>query len=500
MIEASMARPKFRRRQRGVTLIEAALALGIVTVVIAGFAALLAQSSEATRAQSAGAQLKTVTAAAQSYAKANFTALQTQAAGGGFAVPLSTLTAGGFLPQNFVNTNPYGQGYTILVQPVPGPAAVDVLIATFGGTSIPDRLIAKAASVADAAGGYVSAQNPTTIQGAYGGWQDSTARWAFGGAPTSGRLAATLSFKNGQIAEFLYRDQVPGHPEANRMETALDLGGNNIENVLLLNAQSVNATGTVTAQTVAAQTFSANNADVTGALTAGSAAIGSDLTAARDVVAGRDLTSGRNVSAVGDGSFGQDVAAARNGSFGQDVTVGRDLAAAGNVTGGYLIASLDVTAGRNVNAAGSVSANGNGNFGVDVTAGRNVNASNGVNANGSGSFGVDVYAGRFGNAQDYYVRALGDYVSNLFGRYVPLSAVPICSGSNQALQFNGGFTCVAVSGGGGGITSCTDLDGSQIPVGAFSPYQAVPTGDTICQRQCIGNGTFNNVNCVIIGP
>lgn len=85
----------------------------------------------------------------------------------------------------------------------------------------------------------------------------------FGSAPGAGHLATALFFQDGAIAnEYLYRNAVPGHPELNRMNTTLDMGGNNIAA-----AGAITASGNITTSA----DISARNVTATGTVKAGTA-------------------------------------------------------------------------------------------------------------------------------------------------------------------------------------------------------------------------------------
>src|SRR5260364_379936 len=86
-------------------------------------------------------------------------------------------------------------------------------------------------------GGDISGAAPAGAQGGFGGW-----RWEVvkpGGTPGSVPLAAAAFFNQARaIHNLLYRSRVPGHPEANRMETAIDMGGHDLRNGGTIRAQT----------------------------------------------------------------------------------------------------------------------------------------------------------------------------------------------------------------------------------------------------------------------
>jgi len=125
----------------------------------------------------------------------------------------------------------------------------------------------------------------------------------------------TLEFSSAGGSEYLYRHAVAGFPELNRMQTDLDMDGNDIANVGDLDAVSVEAS--------------------------------QDVNADRDINAGRRLTAAQDLVVGQDALADRDVRAGRNLTVGQDATVARDFRA-----------DRDVTAGRNIIADNELRAQG----------------------------------------------------------------------------------------------------------------------------------------------
>ena len=103
-------------------------------------------------------------------------------------------------------------------------------------------------------GGYVDEKNIAT--GAYGGWTSQPRD--FGLDCRYGHIAITLSSEIlGSVlqeSDRLYRFQVKHKPELNRMHTAIDMGGNNLNNANTVNAKNghyseeINAGGNIKTQ------------------------------------------------------------------------------------------------------------------------------------------------------------------------------------------------------------------------------------------------------------
>ncbi|MBY4898658.1 shufflon system plasmid conjugative transfer pilus tip adhesin PilV [Cupriavidus sp. AU9028] len=155
-------------------------------------------------------------------------------------VPVSVTPAmlinAGYLPAGFSSMNAFGQTWLLQVLQ-PTPNSLQALVTSHGGRPITDtRQLVQIAAQAGAQGGFVPypGQNgdptmvPSNAYGAYGAWRVPLAGYT---NPGSGRLASLLAFTGSQANNgYLYRVQVPGHPELNRMQTAIDMAENDINN------------------------------------------------------------------------------------------------------------------------------------------------------------------------------------------------------------------------------------------------------------------------------
>lgn len=327
-------------RRRGLTLIEAAMALGLMAVVMAKVAGMMADNAKAVKEGAAVDRMRQVVGAASKYVEANYSLLSTDTAAGGaymaggLAVPiaddlsapigLKTLQGAGFLPESFASTNPYGQREWLLVKRHPTVAnRIDMLVLAEGGIPPEAGKLPGMAARVGAAGGFVSDVSPysaSDVTGAFGGWKSQSVYWnTTGHSPAAGNLAATLAFETTPVADYLYRVAVPGHPEANKMFTELDMAGggtpHSISGVQSLSAMSVSASGTVHADD--------------------DLEAGDDLTVADDATIGDRLAVNGQSSFAGDSAFGANVAVTGN------ETVGGTLGVTGETTSAdYRIASM----------------------------------------------------------------------------------------------------------------------------------------------------------------
>ncbi|WP_051723239.1 MULTISPECIES: shufflon system plasmid conjugative transfer pilus tip adhesin PilV, partial [Burkholderiaceae] len=230
------------KKQGGFTALELLVVL-IVTVAALGLGSQYLMSYADTQVNQAAADHnKTVADAATKYTKDNYAAILATATSSSPAViTVPMLKSTGYLTSSVTDQNPYGQTYEIrALQPVANK--LETLIVTLGGETIPEMDLRRIAQVSGARGGYISSTNTAVATGSYGGWQMPLAN--YGTSPGAGHLATALFFDDGAlVSDYLYRNAVAGHPEFNRMNTAIDMNGNNINNAGTVNATTLNATG-----------------------------------------------------------------------------------------------------------------------------------------------------------------------------------------------------------------------------------------------------------------
>ncbi|MDM4791901.1 shufflon system plasmid conjugative transfer pilus tip adhesin PilV [Pseudomonas aeruginosa] len=80
-------------------------------------------------------------------------------------------------------------------------------------------------------------------------------------------MATALFFDDGALTDnYLYRNSVAGHPEVNRMNTSIDMGGNNLNNTGTVNAAAANITGnaSISGNATVGGTIKGQTADITG--------------------------------------------------------------------------------------------------------------------------------------------------------------------------------------------------------------------------------------------
>ena len=231
-----------KTKQSGFTLIELVIALTVIGVLMSIVYQHWQIGYIAEQQSHAADQLRQVNDASDAYIKRHFdTLLSSTTPSSGPQITIDQLVNDGLLPEGFRNSNIWGQSYEIYVRK-PHENTLNSITITRGGRehkegdSFATLTVPGAALRLGGAGGFV----PT---GALPGQQDGTLHGAAGGfildlaalgitSPGPGHLGAYSAFDEYDLGtDYLYRGEVPGHPEYNQMQTELDMTGHGIENV-----------------------------------------------------------------------------------------------------------------------------------------------------------------------------------------------------------------------------------------------------------------------------
>ncbi|RKP47556.1 shufflon system plasmid conjugative transfer pilus tip adhesin PilV [Trinickia fusca] len=235
------------------------VALTLSMIGVAGFTTWARLGVANVQTAATAGQMLTFDKAAQQYVQDNGSTIAALAtATAPVTVTPAMLIAAGYLPNGFSPSNVFGQIWQLQVLQ-PSAGQLQSLVTSQGGTPITNtRQLVQIAAQAGAQGGFVpytnqagdASMSPTNANGAYGGWKLPLANYT---NPGSGHLASLLAFTNVQSSNaYLYRVAVPGHPELNTMQTALNMGSHDINSANNVNAATVNATN-VNAQGVNVQ-------------------------------------------------------------------------------------------------------------------------------------------------------------------------------------------------------------------------------------------------------
>ena len=248
-----------RRTLRGLTLMEALLALAIGGIVISQSVIGINAYTESVRIEAAAGQLQRLITATDQYAQDNY---QTLVANAPQALPVTEIEP--YLGQE-VGPDPFGNTYSLATRTypvtVPDPAnpgstvtvaALQVLIVgdnPAGGSEIDDDplILADIANTAGDGAGFRAAQvtNGTTILdtcgtttgltntdicGAFGSYIVDATNFTAGVTPTAELFGLVTKGDATFFEDYLYRYDY-GDPELNTMRTDIDMGGNNIDRV-----------------------------------------------------------------------------------------------------------------------------------------------------------------------------------------------------------------------------------------------------------------------------
>lgn len=196
------------------------------------------------RERIAGTQLETLAHGVSAYVHSEFDDLLSAVGAGGLEITLPQLVAADVVPDGFGDVNALGRGFQVMVL-TRGSDALDVVVAETVAAG--DTLVPSAALLGDRYGGVrmgvVSPEAPTRLQGPTIDQDVSAFQSNFTGALRAGALGVFARFDHQSVfGDQLYRSAIPGFPNANRMETALDMGGNDIVDAGLVEAESFDVT------------------------------------------------------------------------------------------------------------------------------------------------------------------------------------------------------------------------------------------------------------------
>lgn len=292
-----------RRNQRGFTLMELLLSIGLLAMLIAGIYQFFDSWMQRATNRTAATEMMRVQNAAQDYAYANFDTLLAQPGAVFHEIPIATLTAGNYLPTGFQARNVFRQNIRVFHRNLTvnrlrpdGTVATDASGNALNYTAIqiltvsdnPAGSVIRVANkrlmdIARAGGpkmGFYSAivqpgiSYANRIAGVFNEWSienvGDLVALGYSGVPDAngGYLAAfgLVSNEDTDVNDnLLYRLSIPGRPELNRMQANLIMNGNPIENAGTIVADKIWATGNVAfrglAQGAAAETAQALTVD-----------------------------------------------------------------------------------------------------------------------------------------------------------------------------------------------------------------------------------------------
>ncbi|MEA1937596.1 MAG: shufflon system plasmid conjugative transfer pilus tip adhesin PilV [Pseudomonadota bacterium] len=210
------------------TLMYSAIA---ASATVIGASAIM-DSVDNTRNQFAATHFQIIQEATERYIRDNFDQLEKDA--GGFGTVFLTIdqhlrpvTGTRYLQSNINSRNPYDQAYVISVRR-PSPEILEALILTTGGEAIATGHTPMIAALIGPGGGAVDYMDTAWVQGSYGGWRVRLGDFVLA-SPGPGHIAGLIRLDKGRlVSDFIYRYQMPGIPEANTMNTDIDMNAQDI--------------------------------------------------------------------------------------------------------------------------------------------------------------------------------------------------------------------------------------------------------------------------------
>lgn len=347
----------FLRDQRGITLLEILLVVGVFGSLSVGIITLTNTFAEQERIERAATHLRIVHAAADAYINDNFTILEAAlfASGIPVEVPLNDPNPvnapdlddylkkdGIYLPVNYSPNNVFGQDLTVLVRRVSATQLEGMVVSEGRAISL-DSMVQVAKSAGAIAGLVVGADiggfDDAAFTGAFGGWSVPLTSYAALGwnaanprnADTAHLAARIIINEAAAIDNFLYRVDITGQPEANRMAVDLNMNNNTFDNAVAMIADRVVSTSNMVVNAPVMNIDDGlgveGNIDVTGALRVqGSINLGA-LIATGDINAGNSVTAdsvdGAGTTEIDSGQMGV------SASVEADTISARDIAFSG---------------------------------------------------------------------------------------------------------------------------------------------------------------------------
>ncbi|MGV4089557.1 MULTISPECIES: shufflon system plasmid conjugative transfer pilus tip adhesin PilV [Citrobacter freundii complex] len=302
-----------KKHDRGWANLDVALALIVVMAMTVFGLTKYKDWQQEKNWQVEASHISTYAAAARGYVGRNYaTLLSATSTTAPTVITTAMLKNTGFLPSGFTETNSQGQRLnTYLVRNGQNTELLQGMVVSSGGSVYPDkalRLISR--DIKTGFGGYID--DGKTATGALRSWKILLS--SYGATSGNGHIAVLLSTDELSGAQEdndrLYRFQVNGRPDLNKMHTAIDMGGNNLNSVGTINGQTGTFSGNVSGSNgIFTSNVSGANGSFTQNITAGAQVKGATVRADSDISAGRNITatnevSGATVKATGNLSAG----------------------------------------------------------------------------------------------------------------------------------------------------------------------------------------------------
>ncbi|HFG7806543.1 TPA: shufflon system plasmid conjugative transfer pilus tip adhesin PilV [Salmonella enterica subsp. enterica serovar Java] len=243
-------------QDRGFAMVSVAAALLIVLIMATMASGYMTDYLKSRQWQLMAAQTSRFTQAVESYSGRYYAEVQAASSTTKpVTVTAQMLKNTGFLPAGFRDTNSNGQQLkALLIRNAQHAELLQGLVMTTGGQPLPYKALRQISlDISAGLGGYI--RDGRTATGAMNSWTVPLA--GFGTSGGNGHIAVLLSPETltgaREDSDRLYRFQVNGRPELNKMHTAIDMGGNNLNSAGAVNGKygnfdvSIVSNGPVTA-------------------------------------------------------------------------------------------------------------------------------------------------------------------------------------------------------------------------------------------------------------
>lgn len=237
-----------KKHDRGWATLDLGLALLVMMIVVMFGVSKYRDWQQEKSWQTEAARTSAYAAAARGYVGRNYAALLgASTTTTPTIITTATLKNTGFLPSGFMETNSQGQQLqTYLVRNAANTQLLQGMVVSNGGSEFPLKaLIIMARDIRTGLGGYID--DGLTVTGAMRAWRIPLN--SFGAVSGKGHLAVLLSSDElsgaQEDSDRLYRFQVNGRPDLNKMHTSIDMGANNLNNVATIQGQNGNFSGEV---------------------------------------------------------------------------------------------------------------------------------------------------------------------------------------------------------------------------------------------------------------
>jgi hypothetical protein len=232
---------------RGLTIAEAGMVITLLSVIMAYSIPRVIEYNQERAWDISATMLSAVSASANRYIKDNKDTLTTQLkTAKNVVITGKQLQDAKYLPPGFSLTTDDGQSYLVAVTQ-DGKNNLMAFVLTSAGKEIQPNGLRYIAQNISGLGGYIWPANQAI--GANGSWTVNLPDYGLSGQV--GRLAVMLSSdslgSDSEAGDRLYRFEVNGRPDLNKMHTAIDMGSNDINNTRNLNAQNGLFSGDVSA-------------------------------------------------------------------------------------------------------------------------------------------------------------------------------------------------------------------------------------------------------------